>query len=135
TINHSWSGGALTVLSQYLCGVSPLQPGYTLFQIKPQTGNIKNASAIVPSVAGEIKTSFINKKTTLVVHAVVPSTTSAIIVLTQAYKKIKLNGKVAWKNGKYLDESFPIEKSQTGHLKFKINAGNWKLVAIKKREA
>ena len=135
TIKHSWSGGALTVLSQYLCGISPLQPGYTLFQIKPQTGNIKNASAIVPSVAGEIKTSFINKKNALTVHAVVPPTTSAMIVLPQAYKKIKLNGKLAWKNGKYLDESFPIEKSQPGYLKFKINEGNWKLVAIKKREA
>ena len=134
TINHAWSGGGLTVLSQYLCGISPLAPGYKLFQIKPQPGNMKHASATVPSVAGDIKTSFINNKNILVVDVVVPPATSAVLVLPSLYSKITMNGKVVWKQGTYFEKVLPIEESQPGYLKFKVKEGNWKLVATKKTE-
>ena len=27
--NHAWSGGGLTVLAQYVCGVLPIESGYS----------------------------------------------------------------------------------------------------------
>jgi hypothetical protein len=54
TINHSWSGGPLTLLSQYVAGIEPLTPGYARFRIKPAPGDLKTVEAVVPSVKGEI---------------------------------------------------------------------------------
>lgn len=33
--NHAWSGGGLTVLAQYVCGVLPIESGYSKFMVKP----------------------------------------------------------------------------------------------------
>jgi hypothetical protein len=133
TINHSWSGGGLVVLSQYLCGVAPLKPGYQLFQIKPQVGKMKYASATVPTVIGNIKTSFVNKESSLSLKALVPDSSSAVIVLPKTYSKIKLNGKTVWQNGKYTEEATEaMRKNKTdGFLSFTVNAGKWNIRALK----
>lgn len=55
TINHSWSGGPLTLLSQYVAGIEPLTPGYERFRINPSLGQLSRVEAVVPSVAGEIR--------------------------------------------------------------------------------
>ena len=54
TLNHAWSGGTLTLLSQYAAGISPTSPGYATYQILPQMGPLKHIKTIVPSVKGEI---------------------------------------------------------------------------------
>ncbi len=33
TTNHAWSGGGLTILSQYVCGVAPTEVGYKAYRI------------------------------------------------------------------------------------------------------
>jgi hypothetical protein len=30
--NHGWSGGPLTLLMEYVCGILPLEPGFSKFQ-------------------------------------------------------------------------------------------------------
>ncbi|WP_017257246.1 alpha-L-rhamnosidase-related protein [Pedobacter arcticus] len=129
TINHSWSGGGLVVLSQYLCGVSPLTPGYKQFQIKPQFGTVKSASATVPSVIGNIETSFVNKKRKLKLHALVPASSSATIVLPNDYKKVIINGETVFEDGKYTTQNNQETESD---LKFKVTEGKWDIKAIKK---
>src|SRR5690606_773855 len=61
TVNHAWSGGGLTILSSYLCGIRPLKPGYKVFAVAPQPGSVKNASAEIISVAGKISAAFRNE--------------------------------------------------------------------------
>jgi alpha-L-rhamnosidase len=132
TINHSWSGGGLTVLSQYLCGIAPLEPGYKAFQVIPQPGSMKNASATVSSVAGEIKSSFENTADRFSLNAQVPPGTTAIIGIPLAYKKIKLNNKIVWKNGKYKDQSLAFMDGDTSYVKFKVQEGVWEFTATDK---
>ena len=60
--NHSWSGGPLILLSQYVAGVSPEKPGFSTYQVLPQLGPLKNVKAIVPTVKGEIHVTIINEK-------------------------------------------------------------------------
>ena len=79
TTNHAWSGGALTILSQYLCGIEPIEPGFDLFQIIPQPGSVKSASAIAQSVKGVIKSSFENSDETFQLTVAIPEGTEAII--------------------------------------------------------
>lgn len=52
--NHGWSGGPLTLMSQYVAGVQPANNGFTEVLIQPQMGNLKNISCTVPHKLGLI---------------------------------------------------------------------------------
>jgi hypothetical protein len=52
--NHAWSGGPLTLLSQYAAGVAPTAPGYAAYAVLPQMGSLNRIAAVVPTVRGEI---------------------------------------------------------------------------------
>ncbi len=57
TVNHAWSGGPLTLLSQKVCGITPVAPGFAEFSVTPQMGRLKKASATVDTNYGLIKVS------------------------------------------------------------------------------
>ena len=80
TINHAWSGGPLTMLSQKVCGVEPTSPGFRTFCVKPQLGTLKEASTTIASVSGEIKVSVLKKGRKMTVKVSVPEGTNAEIV-------------------------------------------------------
>lgn len=92
--NHAWSGGTLTVISQYLCGVSPLEPGYKVFKIAPDPASFKTASISIPSVAGTIKSEFENNQDSFVLKVMVPAKARAVVCLPQsAGRNVLINGK------------------------------------------
>lgn len=49
SINHGWAGGPLTLLSQYVAGIQPLDAGWKSFVVKPQLGDLKWVSCTVPA--------------------------------------------------------------------------------------
>lgn len=53
TINHGWNAPN-TILSQYIAGLSPLQPGWSTFQVKPQLGGLNNVTQQVSTPHGLI---------------------------------------------------------------------------------
>lgn len=55
TANHSWSGGPLTLLSAYVAGLAPIEPGWRKFAVRPQPGFLNEVSACVNSRFGEIR--------------------------------------------------------------------------------
>lgn len=63
TINHSWSGGPLTLLSQEVAGLAPLVPGWQLFSLRPQPGGLRLIDTSVDTPHGRIhfKASFENE--------------------------------------------------------------------------
>ncbi len=89
TTNHAWSGGGLTLLSQYVAGIQPLEPGYKSFLVRPQLGFLKEVQAVVPSIAGEIKIS-IKKNDGMQLELSVPQKTSAQLKLPAFVKKITI---------------------------------------------
>lgn len=52
--NHGWSGGPLTLMSQYIAGVEPGNDGFTSVLIKPQMGTLKSVQCKVPHKTGII---------------------------------------------------------------------------------
>ena len=56
--NHAWSGGPLTLLSQYVAGVRPLTPAYESLEIVPQLGRLQHCRATVVSPRGDIEVAF-----------------------------------------------------------------------------
>lgn len=92
--NHAWSGGALTVLAQYLCGIYPLEPGYKVFKIEPNPASLSDASITIPSVAGKIKSGFVNTDNEFLLKFSVPHGTQAVVYLPESRNKtITVNGK------------------------------------------
>ncbi|MBQ3992610.1 MAG: glycoside hydrolase [Bacteroidaceae bacterium] len=75
TVNHAWSGGALTVIAQYLMGISPTKAGWQEFQVKPQPVCFKRASITVPTVRGTIGVSYQTKGEHTVFSITVPQGT------------------------------------------------------------
>ena len=57
TFNHAWTGGPLTMMSRYAAGIQQVEPSFTEFAVRPQLGTLKQVSADVHSVNGEIAVS------------------------------------------------------------------------------
>lgn len=53
--NHAWSGGPLTLLSQYAAGIAPTTPGYSTYAVLPQMGSLERLHVLVPTVRGDIE--------------------------------------------------------------------------------
>lgn len=93
TINHAWSGGPLTMMSQKVCGISPTTPGFKKFRVAPQMGYLTNASAtMVTSDGSKISVDVVveNDKTSLTVS--VPKGYEAELVLPNGTSKVVKSG-------------------------------------------
>lgn len=54
SINHGWSGGPLTLLSQYVAGISPAGVGWKKILIHPQLGHLEWVECDVPVCNGTV---------------------------------------------------------------------------------
>ncbi|MDD4116396.1 MAG: alpha-L-rhamnosidase C-terminal domain-containing protein, partial [Massilibacteroides sp.] len=93
TINHAWSGGPLTLLSQKLCGVEPTSPGFKTFRVAPDLGSLKEAFAVVETQFGFIRVTVKKKGTKLNVELEVPEGTRAEVVLPHTKTRYCTAGK------------------------------------------
>ena len=55
TINHSWSGGPLTLLSSVVAGIRPLEPGWNRFIVQPQPGDLTQIRCSLKASKGMIR--------------------------------------------------------------------------------
>lgn len=134
TVNHGWSGGGLAICSQYICGISPLTPGFKTFQIMPQPGPLKNATVTVPTISGTIKSEFKIDNNSFYLNAEIPKGTEAIIgiPLLKKYRTIVVNNTMIWKNGKYMEVNVisPVtDTKDTKYIKLRCNSGNYSIYA------
>lgn len=97
-MNHAWSGGGLTVLSEYLCGIAPLSPGYETISILPRPGKIHQAMANISSIKGNISCSFVQSIHDLDMKIQTPSGIPTIVgVPDNRVYEIWVNGQLVWK--------------------------------------
>ena len=109
TVNHGWSGGGLAIVCKYLCGISPLKPGFKEFAISPQPGNVNKAKVLVPTIRGNIKSEFNIKDNKFIQYLIVPEGTIATYTLPIGnYKWIKLIGKNTVKHKVFLQDGIYI---------------------------
>ncbi len=55
TINHSWSGGPLTLLCEQVAGLRPLSPGWQRFLVAPAPGTLSAFRASLRAPVGDIE--------------------------------------------------------------------------------
>lgn len=126
--NHAWSGGTLTVISQYLCGVEPLEPAYKVFKIEPDPASFKTASISIPTVVGTVRSEFENNPDGFVLKVTVPSKTKAIVYLPlTAAETALINGKKPAKS--YVDVASEYRRDRK--LCYQLPAGEY-TIQVKK---
>jgi len=59
--NHPWGAAPANIISRYVLGVRPLEPGFRKTLIRPQPGSLSRASGTVPTIRGPIEISFENE--------------------------------------------------------------------------
>ena len=57
-INHAWGATAINVISRFVLGVTPFEPGFGKISIRPNFGPLKRVSATVPTQAGPVRIEF-----------------------------------------------------------------------------
>ena len=80
SINHAWSGGTLTLLSQYVAGISPVKPGFEAFEINPRMGDLTSAQVTVDTKYGLIKADLKRTGKRIKINFEVPEGTTAYVV-------------------------------------------------------
>lgn len=133
TRNHAWSGGALTILSQYLCGISPAAPGYEKIAIRPQPADIGWARAEVESVKGKIVSSFRNSDEAFELEVLIPEGTAAYVSIPRdKVKSISCNGVEIMKNRKFrqngLTGAFSADDT---YFTFELKSGEYEFKAAR----
>jgi hypothetical protein len=131
TINHAWAGGPLTLMSQYVAGVAPTQPGYAEFQVMPQLAELTQVTASVPSRMGAISVD-IKRGPPFVMQVGVPAASVATVgvpieaITSQGSGQLEvtIDGAVAFTAGAAAPAS-PVKFAgeSSGYLKFLLNPG------------
>ena len=127
SVNHAWSGGPITVISQYVLGAYPLEPAWKVFKIEPDPAGFGRASMEIPAPIGKIKTAFVSGEDTFELSLTVPDNSTAVVKLPvkkDASISINASSDVAkFASKEYADAEKPV---------FELPAGEYKIRAILK---
>lgn len=93
TINHAWSGGPLTLLSQKVCGITPITPGFKVIRVAPQMGDLTNASATIETIAGKVQVVLKRKKNQIHMSLCIPDGITIEVPYTKDKIKILNSGR------------------------------------------
>jgi alpha-L-rhamnosidase len=129
TANHAWSGGGLTILSQYVCGVSPAEPGWKTINIKPQLGNLNYAETQNLTVAGYFFAKVNKKQKEFLIETTIPAKSQGIIFIPISYEKITLNKIIIWDAKEKKNSFTKFLGIENDYYKFRVNNGNWHFIA------
>lgn len=64
-LNHAWGTPPLNVISRYLLGVTPLEPGFAKIRIRPQVGRLDWVKGTVPTAKGPVTVSVVEDVLTI----------------------------------------------------------------------
>lgn len=94
--NHAWGAAPANIIPRYIMGLQPLEGGFRKMRIKPHPGSLEFASAIIPTIQGDVRITYDNKSDqAFEMHVVIPANCDAEIWLPRLGKseKVFINGK------------------------------------------
>jgi hypothetical protein len=135
TINHAWSGGPLTIMSQYFAGIAPSSPGFATYNVFPQMGALKKISANVVTVKGDIRLLLQETAANFSMELESPVGTLAKVGIPissgRTATEVKINDKIVWAAGKGEStvEGVRFVETNSRFMVFELMPGKWKLIA------
>jgi hypothetical protein len=135
TINHAWSGGPLTIMSQYFAGIAPTAPGFASYSVFPQMGSLGKIQTKVVTPKGDIALELSNTKESFSMKLTSPAGTQATVGIPipagGSIAEVKVNGQPLWSQGKA--ETAPpgvrFVEANPRYLVFAIDPGQWTFLA------
>ena len=117
TFNHAWSGGGLTILSQYVAGIYPLKPGFELFEVRPRPGGLTEVHTGNETIAGRIEVSVRQKGNKFELQVEVPEGTQCLVCIPEQYRNIKGDGQLIF-DGRSKGTGFQYKGVEDGYHSF-----------------
>lgn len=81
SLSHGWASGPTPIMTSYVLGVQPVDPGYATFTIAPHFGSLNWARGAVPTPFGQIYVSWAREGGSYVVTVRAPGGTAGSVVL------------------------------------------------------
>ncbi len=128
TDNHAWSGGPLTLLSQYVAGVAPTSAGFATFTVRPQLGGLTRAHAGFDTVKGRIEAAVAKEAGVLRIKVQVPPGTIATVcvpVAEHALKAVRAQGREVWPAAADDVSGLSLADGPAGHACVNVGPGVW----------
>ena len=99
---HAWSTGPTASLSQFVLGVSPVSPGFAMWSVAPQLGDLAWAQGTVPTPRGPIAVSWVRGRRSFRLSVGAPFGTAGTVVvpLLGGGRTIRRDGRVVWSHGR-----------------------------------
>ena len=117
--NHAWGAVPANIIPRGLWGIKPKSPGFEIATIKPQMGNLKSSSIVVPTVRGPIKATFQYNSARLQTYEIeIPGNMVAQFYLNDTESKDLIH------NGNKVASAFDFVRLEPGKhtIKIKINS-------------
>lgn len=134
TYNHGWSGGALTVLSEFAAGIAPDEPAFRTYHVLPYLGKLKSVHAVVPTPNGSIKMSIEKEGDRIKLKLNSPVGTTALVGVPsppgKKISKVMANGVVVWpaQNATGGIAGVKFQSADACYLHFMAAPGQWSFV-------
>jgi hypothetical protein len=125
SLAHGWAASPTVQLTEQVLGVTPVDPGYATWSIKPHPGSLWWAKGAVPTEYGNIALSWWSnpRAAWFNLHAVTPAGTSGIIAVPATNKSVvTVNGRIAWYRGKSVAYQ---AKSADGYVQLTVPGGTY----------
>lgn len=135
TINHAWSGGALTIMSAYMAGIAPDSLAWNTYHVLPQMGPLRSISANVVTPAGDITLALTREDASFSMDLASPPGTTATAGIPLAGAKapssISVNGTEIRRAGKAAGTADGVRflKTDDHYVLFELAPGRYRLAA------
>lgn len=95
--NHAWGAVPANAIPRKLMGITPLTPGWSTFQVRPQLGSLKHASIKAPTIRGTVTADCTQDEENFLMDLVVPGNTTAEVAIplrsSSTAGQVMVNGK------------------------------------------
>lgn len=92
--NHAWGSAPLNIITRYLWGITPIAPGFSTAQIRPQLDELEFSEIKAPTIKGLIHASYKSlNKNHKTYEIEIPESMNAQFILPDPGAQIKLNKK------------------------------------------
>lgn len=112
--NHAWGAAPGNIISRYLLGVRPLEPGFKKALIQPQPASLKNVKGVVPTIRGPITVIIKNNSRTFALGVDIPANMTAKVGVPRINKS----------SGTVLLDGQLVEAEAVGEFLFIDNVGS-----------
>ena len=91
--NHAWGTAPLNVITRYMWGIQPKNPGFNTAQIHPKLATLTHSKIKVPTKNGIIYATYKSSNKKQVFSIELPKSMNAEFTIPHSIKKVYLNGK------------------------------------------